>query len=489
MFEPGALPEIIFGSPDSAISRQIRKLREERLIRKIAPRLYTSNLKDDPAEIIRRNLFYILGKLYPGSLLSHRSALENRPTNKGNIYLTYTYTKNIQLPGVVLKFQKGPDPIDGDRILNGELYLPSVERGILENLQASRKGSDGELRIVDRSILEKRLIDIFRADGEAGLNAFRDRARKIASILKMDNEFEQLNQMIGALLSTKPIDLLHSPAAVAEALGAPYDAHRMELIWELFAALNEQTFSSRSETTATSEAYVNFSFFEAYFSNYIEGTEFEVEEAREIIFEGIFIENRSGDTHDIKGTYEIVGNRFEMRRTPTSFEQLLELLRARHSVIMRGRPDKNPGSFKTRANRAGNTTFVEPALVRGTLMQAFEPYQALKHPLAKAIFMMFLISEVHPFEDGNGRIARVMMNSELVKEELQKIIIPTVYREDYLLALRKLSRKKDPGAYIRMLDRAQDFSASVNMESFPEMLEYFQRSEAFLDQQEGKLKW
>ncbi|MEZ4995435.1 MAG: Fic family protein [Saprospiraceae bacterium] len=342
---------------------------------------------------------------------------------------------------------------------------------------------------MDRSILEKRLIDIFRADGEAGLNAFRDRARKIASILKMDNEFEQLNQMIGALLSTKPIDLLHSPAAVAEALGAPYDAHRMELIWELFAALNEQTFSSRSETTATSEAYVNFSFFEAYFSNYIEGTEFEVEEAREIIFEGIFIENRSGDTHDIKGTYEIVGNRFEMRRTPTSFEQLLELLRARHSVIMRGRPDKNPGSFKTRANRAGNTTFVEPALVRGTLMQAFEPYQALKHPLAKAIFMMFLISEVHPFEDGNGRIARVMMNSELVKEELQKIIIPTVYREDYLLALRKLSRKKDPGAYIRMLDRAQDFSASVNMESFPEMLEYFQRSEAFLDQQEGKLKW
>ena len=31
------------------------------------------------------------------------------------------------------------------------------------------------------------------------------------------------------------------------------------------------------------------------------------------------------------------------------------------------------------------------------------------------IFMMFMISEIHPFLDGNGRLARVMMNAELVK--------------------------------------------------------------------------
>ncbi|GAI76162.1 unnamed protein product, partial [marine sediment metagenome] len=30
--------------------------------------------------------------------------------------------------------------------------------------------------------------------------------------------------------------------------------------------------------------------------------------------------------------------------------------------------------------------------------------------------IMFVISEIHPFLDGNGRIARVMMNAELVKE-------------------------------------------------------------------------
>lgn len=52
---------------------------------------------------------------------------------------------------------------------------------------------------------------------------------------------------------------------------------------------------------------------------------------------------------------------------------------------------------------------------------------------------MFILSEVHPFLDGNERIARIMMNSELVKEEQSKIIIPTVYHDDYLGALRKLT--------------------------------------------------
>ena len=28
--------------------------------------------------------------------------------------------------------------------------------------------------------------------------------------------------------------------------------------------------------------------------------------------------------------------------------------------------------------------------------------------------MMFLVAEVHPFADGNGRVARVMMNAELI---------------------------------------------------------------------------
>ena len=53
--------------------------------------------------------------------------------------------------------------------------------------------------------------------------------------------------------------------------------------------------------------------------------------------------------------------------------------------------------------------------------------------------------------DGNGRIVRVMMNAELSAKRLSKIIIPTVYREDYMGALRKLTRQRVADAYVRML--------------------------------------
>src|SRR3546814_19124067 len=73
---------------------------------------------------------------------------------------------------------------------------------------------------------------------------------------------------------------------------------------------------------------------------------------------------------------------------------------------MDGRPDKNPGAFKTKVNRAGETVFVAPDLVTGTLERGFAFVQALAEPFQRAAFMMFLVSEGHPFTDGNGRTAR-----------------------------------------------------------------------------------
>ena len=73
------------------------------------------------------------------------------------------------------------------------------------------------------------------------------------------------------------------------------------------------------------------------------------------------------DSHDILGTYAIASNRGEMSRRADSEDGFLKLLRARHRVIMSGRPSSAPGLFKTRDNRAGNTHFVSFDRVCGTL--------------------------------------------------------------------------------------------------------------------------
>ena len=158
-------------------------------------------------------------------------------------------------------------------------------------------------------------------------------------------------------------------------------------------------------------------------------------------------------------------------------------------MLLHARKSKNPGEFKNKNNRAGNTEFVDWTLVNGTLKKGFEWYTMLKDSFAKAVYMMFLVSEVHPFLDGNGRVARVMMNAELSSKRLSKIIIPTVYREDYMGALRKLTRQKIADPYIRMLARAYDFSAMLNQSSINKMEQYLIACDAFKEPKEGRLRF
>ena len=78
-------------------------------------RIYTGKIHETPETVIRRNIFTILGRQYPQAVLSHRSALEFKPTASGTLFLTYTYPRKIQLPGITLRILEGPGPVDGER--------------------------------------------------------------------------------------------------------------------------------------------------------------------------------------------------------------------------------------------------------------------------------------------------------------------------------------------------------------------------------------
>jgi len=484
---PLHLQEVIFSSQESKISKQITKLLSSGAIRKIAPRVYSSNL-DEPIEvIIRRNLFQILGNLYPGVILSHRSAFEFQPTKTGQLFLTSSYTKKVKLPGITLQFLEGDSPIVGDNKFSGELYVSQKARAFLENLQSTKKlGSTSKCLSLPE--IEERLEQIIRVNGEDELNKLRDQARAIAEQLKMHKEFEKLNRLISALLTTKTSKILSSPLAIARAFGKPYDPTRLELFETLFRELKQSEFPYLEEKNNTPTSFRNFAFFESYFSNYIEGTVFEIDEAKKIIQSSKPLPARNDDSHDVLGTYQLVSNKKEMEITPTTPEEFLKIISFRHSILLSARTDKNPGLFKDKNNFAGSTSFVDFNLVRGTLVQSFDYYSALDHPFAKAAYIMFVMSEVHPFLDGNGRIARVMMNAELVKAGQSKIIIPTVFREDYMGALKKFTKQRKCDTYIKMLQRAHEFSAKVYAEKMDDMQEYLTSCNAFIEDSDVILK-
>jgi len=480
------LPEIVFASSESSESRRIRRWVSSGQLRKLVSRVYTSNSLDDDADIVRRNLFPILSRLFPGALLSHRTALDSRPTDSGDLFLTYKYFKNVTLPGIRVHLLKGPGPIEGDSPFLDGLFISSRPRALLECLQISRTRS-GESKSLSSAKIEERLDDICRVRGVPELNRMRDEARRIASVLGFDREFNVLSRIISAILRTRPATELSSDQARARSNGMPYDPNRLDLFGRLLSQLSRFSLPARYQAPRTAEHLRNFAFFEAYFSNYIEGTEFELSEAFDIVFHNKIPENRPQDAHDILGTYRVVSNRKEMSRTPESLETFVELLTSRHHTALEGHPQGCPGEFKDRPNRAGETHFVDPALVRGTLLKGLELSSAVEPGLPRAIFMMFLVAEVHPFEDGNGRVARIMMNAELENAGLSRIIVPTVFRDDYLLALRALSRSDNPAPLCKALDFAQEFSAVIDMSSYDNALRKLTESNAFREPDEARL--
>ena len=484
----GRSPEIVFA--DATTSKRYQREVEAGRMRRIARGMYTPNLDDAPEIIVQRNRHDLLDALYPDTVVSHRSAIEISAAVQPHIWLSAPVAKerSVKYPGLVVHILPGKGPVRGD-IRFRHMHLAGQPRYFLENLSPSR-GPEESRKTLPRAEIERRLADIMVSRDEGQLNRLRDEARAIAPELGLEKEAAQLDAVIGALLGTRPETAVSDPANIARAHAKPFDINRVRLLEKLALDLREvQTpdFRPLPDIRGNVEVLHTFAFIEAYFSNFIEGTEFDIDEARRVVFENLRIPLRQDDTHDILNTYRLVLDTYEMSRLPKSADEFLERLKARHIAILEHRKDKNPGIWKDVPNRAGNTRFVEPDLVEGTLVQAFDLYKALPYALARAIFMQIAVSEVHPFNDGNGRLSRVMMNAELTSTNECRIIIPTVYRDDYITALKAFSQNRETDPVIRMFERAQAFTASMDYSNYEAAKASFTQAQAFKDPREGKL--
>lgn len=476
------LPPVLFPATSSAQRRWLAELKQAGRIRPVGPRLYASVPDRQVAEAVRGSWSAIVATLFPRALISHRTALEFTPTTDGEVFLTSTTNRDVRYPGLRLRFMRGPGPLaDDPKFLT--VRASSRARAFLENLATTR--ATVRTRALPRDDLEQRLEQILHVEGEAGLHSLRDRARQIAEALGWKAEFVRLDGLIGAFLGTRSGHVM-SAIGRARAAGEPFDPACLARLQVLVGELRSRPVPVLPDTFDAPDHVRNKAFFEAYFSNYIEGTRFEIEEAEQIVFDHKVPANRPRDAHDILGTFRLVSDPAEMRRTPQSFAHLIQLLTARHVTLMGQRPEAEPGTFKQAPNRAGDTHFVDPAYVRGTLRKGMELYADLGGGLARAIFLMFLIADVHPFVDGNGRIARVMMNAELVSAGQSTLIIPTVYRDDYVLALRALTRRDRAGPLVSTLATAQRFS-NLLFSPYPAILAELQRRNWFREPDEARI--
>ncbi len=477
-FSLGDQPEVFLST--AGASRAVGTAVKAGRARKIGPRLYTRNTAEPLEQVVRRNWQRVAAAYFPGAVVVDRSAFEAKPSEEGSLFLdagpAYTARRPVRLPGLTLRPRRGHGPIAGDMPFMEDLHFSGQARKFLDNLRPSRARGGRIARTLARTEIEDELVRIAARRGTKALNELRDQARQIAPALDAEREMKLLDDLIGTVQGTRDRELA-TPAARAQRQGLGFDPRRLELFETLQGHLLQDPQPDRPEQPDSLPA---LSFIEAYFSNWIEGTEFAVGEAEEIVFQGEVPDGRFEDAHDVLGTFELVNDPKLRARAPRDADDLLALLRSHHALMLGSRPAVGPGSFKVNPNQAGGTTFVHPDLVEGTLLEGFRYLEPLPAGLARAIFMMFLASEVHPFTDGNGRVARVLMNAELTAAEQQRIVIPLSFRDNYLQGLRALSRNGNPRPLVRILDFAQRYAAAIDWSDLDTAKRTLARTNAFL---------
>lgn len=466
-------PDIIFVDPSTRAS--LSQAARLGTIVRLAPGIYTGLILTDPSRVAREHWREILAHELPGAVLVDRSARRTGPDEQGRVFVVHTRKRPLAVRGLTILPRRGPTDVEGDIDIGDGLHQSSVARGFLDNL-----AGDGE-RYLSRAEIERWVTDILDDHGADRLSAIRDEARRLAPSLSRDVPMKRLDEIVSAALSTGSDEVLVTPALGSRASGDAIDPARIDRLEALASYLQDQAPDILVDDTRLATRRMLLPFYEAYFSNCIEGTEFTLDEAADIALAGHIPSDRPADAHDIAGTYRITSDRTEMSRVPADADQLLELLRSRHRAVLEGRPDERPGEWKLRANRAGATHFVAPNQVVGTLRAGFEVGAKVLAPFARAVYLTFLVSEVHPFADGNGRVARLMMNAELVTAGEVRLIIPTVYRNNYLAALRAATHNGRYEALYSTLAFARRYTARVDFTDRTSAEHDLDRTDALMD--------
>ena len=180
-----------------------------------------------------------------------------------------------------------------------------------------------------------------------------------------------------------------------------------------------------------------------YHSNAIEGNTLTLQETKLVLEEGITIGGKSLREHleatNLAEAYDLIESIAKDKREidHTTIQQI-------HEVVVRG-IKVDAGKYRVHNVRITGATKTPPDFSKVTRMMddliAFlnlnlQDKEKKEHPVKTAAFMHHKLVEIHPFTDGNGRVARLLTNLFLVKEGYPPIVLRKEERGKYYRFLR-----------------------------------------------------
>jgi len=85
------------------------------------------------------------------------------------------------------------------------------------------------------------------------------------------------------------------------------------------------------------------------------------------------------------------------------------------------------------------------------------------HPICFAATLHLKFVTIHPYIDGNGRVARLLMNAALIQDGYLLAVVPPILRQEYMAAIQGYQQKGDANQFC-------DFIAERVLESEKEIM-------------------
>jgi len=246
--------------------------------------------------------------------------------------------------------------------------------------------------------------------------------------------------------SNKPIDARKTNNK--NYLGLDFDLTKIDLLKDTIDKY--QPFSKETAKSLREKLIVEWT----YNSNAIEGNTLTMSETK-VVLEGTAIGGKTLVEH-----FEVINHRDAIEFVESlakNEEQLTETnIRNIHSLILKEIDDKNAGKYRNVNVVISGANHIPPkhhelnALMQ-KLINEYKYEWDKNHPIIKATLLHGEFVKIHPFIDGNGRTARLLLNFELMKNGYPPIIIKSKNKAKYYEALDHAHTTMDYKPFINLV--------------------------------------
>ena len=218
--------------------------------------------------------------------------------------------------------------------------------------------------------------------------------------------------------------------------------------------------------------YHNTQIMFSYNTNHIEGSRLTEEQTRyiletnTILFEGGTVASVD-DILETANHFKLVDYMLDI-----ADQNLTEdIIKKFHKILKEGTMDSrkewfNVGDYKKLANEAGNIKTSSPKQTPKDMQKLMEWYNSLPKVTIKEIIEFHArFEKIHPFQDGNGRVGRIIAFKECLKNNIIPFIILDKDKLYYYRGLKEYQNKTEKGYLIDTCLTAQD--------EYTQMIEYY----------------